>query len=193
MSAADIATCRNRGQRVVLTCGGANAGFNFTQRSQSQAFVSSFQSMVTALGGNIDGCDFNTFEQIAQAPTEMVWIAQQLKGIYGPNFSISCPPAPGAGYAPNDRVMTKAMADAGVLDYAGPQFYDSSDLTTEAILEQLIPQWVTNLGSASRVVLGVGSNYSGGGSTATTVAAWKKLVAQYPNLRGVFGWSAQDM
>jgi hypothetical protein len=84
------------------------------------------------------------------------------------------------------------MADAGVLDYAGPQFYDSSDLTAEAILEQLIPQWVQNLGSASRVVLGVGSNYSGGGATATTVAAWKKLVAQYPDLRGVFGWSAQD-
>ena len=48
VSAADIATWRNRGQRVVLTCGGASAGFNFTARTHSKAFVDSFKSMVTA-------------------------------------------------------------------------------------------------------------------------------------------------
>jgi chitinase len=193
VSAAEIATCRGRGQRVVLTIGGANAGFNYQTRAQSQALVDSIKKMVTQLGGELDGADFNNFEaNIGSSPAEMTWIAQQLKATYGPNFSITCPPAPGAGYAPGDRVLTKAMADACVLDYAGPQFYDSSDLTTEAIVEQLIQEWVKNLGSASRVVIGAGANYSSGGSTATTVAAWKKLVAQYPDLRGVFGWSAQD-
>jgi LysM repeat protein len=193
VSAADIKTCRDRGQRCVLTCGGANAGFNFQNRTQSQAFVNSFVQIVNSLGGEIDGCDFNNFEaNIGSNPTEMVWISQQLKAKYGQNFSITCPPAPGAGYAPMDRTLTKAMADAGVLTFAGPQFYDSSDLTTESILMQLIPEWVKNVGGAEKVVIGAGSGYRGGARTDVTVSAWKKLVATYPNLRGIFGWSAQD-
>lgn len=191
VSSAEIDTCQARGQRVVLTCGGANAGFYFANRTQSTKFVDSFATMYTALGG-VDGCDFNNFEAgIGSNPAEMVWISQQLKAAYGPNFSITCPPAPGAGYAPQDRVLTKALADAGVLTFAGPQFYDSPDLTTEEILLELIPEWVTNVGGADKVVIGAGANYSGGATTATTVAAWNQLVATYPSLRGVFGWSTQ--
>ena len=189
---AEIKTCQDRGQRVVLTVGGANAGFNFQTRAQAQAFVNSFKVMYDQLGG-VDGCDFNNFEaRIGSSPTEMTWIAQQLKAAYGPDFSISAPPAPGAGWAPMDRTLTAAMAKAGVMDYAGPQFYDSSDLTQESTIVNLIDEWVANMGSAEKVVVGLSSNYGAGPTLATCQSAWKKIVAKHPKIRGVFAWSAQD-
>lgn len=193
VTAAEIKTCQARGQRVVLTVGGANAGFNFSTRAQSDAFLNSFKSMNTALGGTLDGCDFNNFEaHVGSSGTEMAYIAKQLKTLYGANFSITCPPAPGAGYAPMDRTLTKAMSDAGVLDYAGPQFYDSADLTVQATIISLVKEWVAHLGDERKVVIGLSANYGGGPTLATCQGVWKNIVAQYPNIRGVFAWSAQD-
>lgn len=194
VSAAEIAACQARGQRVVLTVGGANAGFNFQTRAQSDAFVASFKQMNVDLGGKLDGCDFNNFEaKIGSSATEMTYIATQLKAFYGKDFSITCPPGPGAGFAPNDRVLTAAMAKAGVIDYAGPQFYDSSDLCQLGTITSLIDEWVANMGGdASKVVIGLSANYAGGPTLATSIAAWKQCSAKYPMLRGVFSWSAQD-
>jgi len=195
VNAADIKACQARGQRVVLTCGGANAGFNFQSRTQSQAFVDSFKKINTSLGGTLDGIDFNNFEaQIGSNPTEMTWIAQQLKAAYGANFSVSAPPAPGAGWAPQDRVLCKAMMSAGVMDYAGPQFYDSSDLTQAGTITSLMEDWIQNVagGDASKMVIGLSSNYGAGPSLATCQSVWKTLSTKYPKLRGVFAWSAQD-
>lgn len=193
VTAAEIATCQGRGQRVVLTVGGANAGFNFQTRAQSDAFVESFKQMNATLGGQLSGCDFNNFEAfVGSSGTEMAYIGRRLKEIYGANFSISCPPHPGGGYAPMDRQITKAMSDAGVLDYAGPQFYDSPDLTQATTIIALIKEWVTHLGSAKKVVVGLTSNYGAGPTLATCQTVWKTLAATYPDLRGVFAWSAQD-
>ena len=193
VNAADIKTCRDRGQRVVLTVGGANAGHNFRSRGESDAFVRSFIQIVDSLGGQIDGCDFNNFEAgIGSNPAEMVYISQELKKKYGDDFSITCPPHPGAGYAPMDRTLTKAMSDAGVLTYAGPQFYDSQDLTQAGTITSLIREWCKHLGDPKKVVIGLSSNYGGGASLATCQAVWKQLVAEFPTLRGVFAWSAQD-
>src|SRR3954462_5285294 len=193
VNAADIKTCRDRGQRVVLTVGGANAGYNFRSQAESDAFVRSFNAIVDGLGGQIDGCDFNNFEaQIGSNPAEMVYIAKQLKAKYGPDFSITCPPAPGAGYAPMDRTLTKAMSDAGVLTYAGPQFYDSQDLTQLGTIVSLVREWCAHLGDPRKVVVGLSANYGGGPTLATCQSVWKTLSGEYPSLRGVFAWSAQD-
>ena len=192
VNAAEIDQCQARGQRVVLTVGGANAGFNFSSRAQSDAFIASFKRMYDQLGG-VDGCDFNNFEaHVGSSPTEMVYIAQQLKALYGSDFSITAPPAPGAGWAPMDRTLTAAMAKAGVMDFAGPQFYDSPDLTQLGTITSLIDEWVVNMGDASKVVIGLTSNYGAGPTLATSQEAWKRCVAKHPKLRGVFAWSAQD-
>ena len=197
VNATEIKQVQARGQRVVLTVGGANAGFNFSTRAQSDAFVASFQQMNSLLGGTLDGCDFNNFEAfVGSSGTEMAYIGRSLKTLYGNDFSISCPPHPGGGYAPMDRQITKAMSDAGVLDYAGPQFYDSPDLAQQATIVSLVREWVAHLGDQRKVVVGLSSNYglnSGMGPTlATSTGAWRQLVAEFPNLRGVFAWSAQD-
>lgn len=189
---AEILTCQKRGQRVVLTVGGANAGFNFQTRAQSDAFLSSFKAIYESLGA-LNGIDMNNFEnRIGSSPTEMIYIAKSLKALYGPNFSVTCPPAPGAGWAPLDRTLTKAMAEAGVLDYAGPQFYDSPDLTVTSTIVSLIDEWVLNVGDASKVVVGLTSNYSAGPTLQTSQEAWKLIKAKHPTIRGVFAWSAQD-
>lgn len=193
VNAADIKAVQARGQRVVLTVGGANAGFNFQTRAQSDAFLKSFQAMNTQLGGTLDGCDFNNFEAfVGSSPTEMAYMGKQLKALYGANFSITCPPHPGASYAPNDHLICKAMSDAGALDYAGPQYYDSPDLITQTAIVNLTREWVSYLGDASKVAVGLSANYAGGPTLATCQAAWNQLVKEFPTLRGVFAWSAQD-
>ena len=191
VTAAEIDQCQARGQRVVLTVGGANAGFNFSTRAQSDAFIASFKQIYNQLGG-VDGCDFNNFEAfVGSSQTEMIYIAKQLKSLYGSNFSISAPPHPGKGYAPMDWALMKAMADAGVLDYCGPQFYDSPDLTQTSLIVSLMKDWVANIG-ASKMVIGLSANYGAGPTLTTCMTAWNQLVALYPDLRGVFAWSAQD-
>ena len=191
VTAAEIDQCQQRGQRVVLTIGGANAGFNYATRAQSDAFIASFKKLYDQLGG-VDGCDFNNFEAfVGSSATEMVYIGQQLKAAYGSNFSITCPPNPDQSYAPIDFKLVRAMADAGVLDFAGPQFYDAPDLITTDRIVALTKQWIANIG-ASKVVVGLSANYTGGPTLTTCMTAWNQLKAAYPELRGVFSWSSQD-
>ncbi len=198
ITAGDVAVCRNRGQRVLLSVGGYNAGFNFTTRAESSAFVRSFQTIYQALGG-LDGCDFDNFEEYtvspdppfvpASDPVEMIWIATQLRTLYGSNFSITMPPAPSHVY---DQTLALAMVTAGVLNYAAPQFYDWSgfDVPTD---EGFIDAWVTLLG-ASHVAVGLGANYPYMGSLTVpqNVDVWMYAKSTYPTIKGLFGWSAQD-
>ena len=191
VTAAEIDECQKRGQRVVLTIGGENAGFNFSTRAQSNAFIASFKTMNDLLGG-VDGCDFNNFEAfIGSSATEMVYIGKALKAFYGQNFSITCPPGPDKNWAPMDFVLVKAMADAEVLDYAGPQFYDSSFLTSTEAIVRMTKDWITNIG-AEKVVIGLSANYAAGPTLTTCMTAWNQLELSHPGLRGVFAWSTQD-
>ncbi len=200
-SAARIATCRARGQRVVLTIGGSGANFFFQNRTQSTNCLNSIVSMIGTFG-QIDGLDFNNFEQFSiQYPgttnantlaTEMIWISQQLKTRYGTNFSISAAPSPGAGYAPSDRIVMSAMAAAGVLDYAAPQFYDDSGYASTATCTTILNQWISLLG-ASKVMFGSGANYTPSVSLTVTqaVSVYNTAKAANPTIRGAFGWEAQ--
>jgi chitinase len=185
--AADIQACRQRGQKVILTVGGAGAGFNFSNRGQSQNFIASFQEMHSRLGG-LDGCDFNNFEaNVGSSPEEMIWISQQLKALYGADFAITAPPQPNSA---EDRAMLKAMSDAGVLSWAAPQFYDWSGFNEPGFIANRTRDWVNDLG-AEKVVLGLGANYSNGPSLQDCVREWDAVKIAHPNIRGMFCWSAQ--
>ena len=189
VNSSEIQTVRSRGQRVVLTAGGANAGFNFQTRTQSQNFVNSIYAIVGELG-QIDGIDFNNFEAgIAPSATEMIWIAGQLKARYGSNFSVSSPPAP---WSAQDLNLSIAMVNAGVLDYAGPQFYDGAGLSSPSVIIDYVDQWVKALGDPSKVVVGFGSNYAAGSNMAQVNEAWTTIAQKYLTIRGAFGWSASD-
>lgn len=187
VTAAQVQACRARGQLVILTVGGAQAGFNFNTREKSTRFVESFAAMHDKLGG-VDGCDFNNFEaNIGSSPEEMVWIASQLKARYGSGFAITAPPQPNS---PEDRAMLKAMNDAGVLDWAGPQFYDWNGFNEPGFISRRTDDWVRDLG-AGRVLLGLAANYGNGPSLEDCIREWDAVRAKHPDIRGMFCWSAQ--
>jgi chitinase len=184
---ADIQACRARGQKVILTVGGANAGYNFDNRAKSQNFVNSFKVMHDRLGG-VDGCDFNNFEaNIGSSPAEMIWISQQLKAMFGQGFAITAPPQPNS---PEDRAMLKAMSDAGVLTWAAPQYYDWSGFNAAGFVANRTNDWVADLG-AEKVVLGLSANYHNGPSLQDCIREWNAVKAAHPSIRGAFCWNAQ--
>ena len=194
ISADKIQQVRARGQKVLLTVGGASAGYNFDTRAKSQNFVKSFMSMYSALGG-VDGIDFNNFEAgIGSTPSEMVWICQQLIAQYGPGFAVTCPPSPNGNYAPQDRTLTAALSAAGVLTYAAPQYYDYSGFKPANVVKNFTDEWVAHLGDASKVVVGLSANYDYDNALtlAECIREWKAIKAAHPTIRGMFCWNAQN-
>jgi len=193
ISADKIQQVRARGQKVLLTVGGASAGFNFDTRSKSENFVKSFMGMYTALGG-VDGVDFNNFEAgIGATPSEMVWICQQLVAQYGPNFAVTCPPSPDGNYAPADRTLTAALSSAGLLTYAAPQYYDYDGVKPANVIKKYTDQWVDHLGDASKVMVGFSANYDYNSSPTLDecVREWNAVKKAHPDIRGMFCWNAQ--
>jgi hypothetical protein len=183
---ADLRYARaTQGRKIILSVGGAGAGMSFPNRSKSQTFVNSIASIYNRLGG-FDGIDWNTFEG-SQAPDtgEMIWASLELKRLY-PGFIITAPPAPWNGV---DKTFCRAMADAGALDYAAPQYYDGPGLATQSYIVGSVNEWAALLGP-SKVVVGFGiwdqPNYM---SIGAAVATWNQVEANLPNLRGAFDWT----
>ena len=189
-----VQTVRQRGQRVILTVGGAQAGFAFDNRSKSENFLASVKTMYTRLGG-FDGIDFNNYEativsaaNVVAVTTELVWISQQLKATYGSDFAITSPPQPND---PLQQTMMAALARFGVLDYAGPQYYDWSGFNAPGFISKRTDTWVDVLGDAKKAVVGMSANYSNGPSMDDCLREWDALVKKHPDIRGAFCWSAQ--
>lgn len=192
--AADIKTVRARGQRVVLSTGGAGQGINFSSRSVSQRFVDSVVRINTELGGTlaspvIDGVDFNTFEAEATPNTaEYLWMFTELKRRFGQDFGITSPPAP---WKAQDKAMIREALSKDLMTYAGPQFYDDPGLADPAYIIKTTRDWVQNVagGDASKIVVGFGmenmANYS---SIEQILTAWRAIEKEFPTIRGAFLW-----
>jgi chitinase len=194
VSAQMVQACRARGQRVILTVGGAQAGYAWDNRTKSQNFVDSFQVMYDKLGG-VDGVDFNNFEgsivtadNVGTVTGEMVWISRQLKARFGDNFAITSPPQPND---PVQQQLMKGLLDAGVLTYAAPQYYDWSGFNEPGYIKGRTDTWVSLLGNASNVAVGLSASYSNGPSLDDCIREWDAVKATHPGIRGMFCWCAQ--
>lgn len=192
--AADIRTVRARGQRVVLSTGGAGQGIDFSSRSVSRRFVDSVVRINTELGGTlaspvIDGVDFNTFEAEATPNTaEYLWMFAELKRRFGRDFGITSPPAP---WKAEDKAMIREALSRDLMAYAGPQFYDGAGLADPEYIVATTRDWVQNVagGDASKIVVGFGmenmENYS---SIDQILTAWRAIEKEFPTIRGTFLW-----
>ena len=188
-----VQAVRARGQKVILTVGGAGAGYAWDNRSKSTNFVNSFKAIADQLGG-VDGIDFNNYEagivtsdNYAAVSAEMVWIAQQLKAAYGSNFAVTSPPQP------NDTLqqsLMKALKDAGVLTYAAPQFYDWNGFNAVGYISNAINTWSALLGE-DNVAVGMSANYGNGPSLDDCAREWSTIKGAHTGVRGMFCWSAQ--
>jgi chitinase len=195
VTATQVQACRLRGQRVILTVGGASAGYAWDTRTKSRNFVASFHGMYARLG-RVDGVDFNNYEatilntsNLAAVTADMVWITQQLRALYGADFAITSPPQPND---PNQQSLMAGLARAGVLNWAGPQFYDWTGFNASGYIAGRINTWVDLVGGdASRTVVGLSANYSNGPSLDDCVREWNAVKAAHPAIRGMFCWSAQ--
>ena len=188
-----VQACRARGQKVMLTVGGAGAGYAWDNRDKSTNFVKSFKVLADQFGG-VDGIDFNTYEagivtadNFGAVSGEMVWIAQQLKAAYGDNFAVTSPPQP------NDSLQQSLMAalkDAGVLTYCAPQFYDWNGFNAVGYIKNATDTWAARIG-AGNLAIGLSANYDNGPSMDDCAREWNAIKAAYPGIRGMFCWSAQ--
>jgi chitinase len=183
---ADIQYARTvQKRKVILSIGGQGGGMSFPNRAKSQRFVDSVVGLYNQFGG-IDGIDWNTFEA-DQAPdtAEMIWMSLELKRRY-PGFLVTAPPAPWNNL---DKDFCVAMASAGALDYAAPQYYDGPGLAAPSYIINSVDEWVRLLGP-TKVVVGFGiwnqANYS---SVGQVVEAWNEVERRHPSVRGGFDWS----
>ena len=192
--AADVKTCRARGQRIVMSCGGAGNGINFASRTESTRFVDAIVRINTELGGTanapvLDGVDFNTFEADAAPNTaEYLWIAYELRRRLGSGFGVTSPPAP---WSDRDKQFCKAMLAGDAMDYAAPQYYDGPGLSDPNYIVTNVNEWIRDVagGDASKIVVGFGMENLPNYSTIDQIKdAWNRIEAAHPTIRGGFLW-----
>jgi len=190
----DIQTCRSRGQRIIMTIGGAAAQLTLNTQARADAFIASVKSINealkvgTSLSGSaattpaIDGIDWNNFEgaNISGQATYMTYASQQLKAYYGSDFLITSPPAAfGPTQYVSDRLLLATLYRSNALDWMCPQFYDPSNLNTTSNVRTFLDLYHTAvtvpadafLGTSSasvtipRSVIGIGSSVKAGSSS----------------------------
>lgn len=197
-----ISTVRGRGQRVILSFGGAGATFDFLTRTHSQNFVNSVRAINTQWGGTLtspafDGVDFNTFEADAvRNSAEYIWMGHELKRIFGFNFIVTAPPTPNWGG--RDHQFCRDVLAAGAFDFVSPQYYDGGLATSYNILdapETSITWWVNNIagGDASKIGVGFGITWPGAGASDYMTwqaihSVWNTLESRHPSLRAAWIW-----
>lgn len=131
----EIAICRSRGQKIILTVGGANAAVSIDTPTRAANFVASIKAINVQLGGSgttnvIDGIDFNNYETIISAnqATYMGDAALALRAYYGDDFIFTSPPAvfgrTAGGQAWNDRWLLARLYSRDAIDLFSPQYYD---------------------------------------------------------------------
>lgn len=168
---ADIATCRARGQRVIMTCGGAGAQISVTNQTQADNFVQSVKDANVEFGGSgttaaIDGIDWNNFEQATDANLRvwMTYASLKLKAYYGSDFLITAPPAATTfnSQMQSDRLLLATMYRGGsvtgysghALDWMCPQFYDGPGLNTESQISTMLDAYHTAVNVAGSSSIG---------------------------------------
>lgn len=212
---ADIATCRARGQRIILSIGGAGGQTYIQTKVRADAFIASVKTINDGLGGSgttaaIDGIDWNNFEgtSIAGSGTWQTYAGQQLKAYYGNDFIITSPPAgfslSGPGAQPtSDRLLLAEMYAGDALDWLCPQFYDPSDLNTLANARLGLDVYhaaVTVNGVSVQIPrnhIGVGYGVATPGTTArwspaNAATAYTTLVSDGRAPKGGFNWAAHE-
>lgn len=212
---ADIATCRARGQRCIMTVGGQNAQITINSQATADNFIQSIKDANVAFGGSgttnaFDGIDWNNFEGAeagTASPAWMTYAGQQLKAYYGSDFLITAPPAPEYTSGPGgasvqvtaDRLLLATMYDGGALDWFCPQNYDNAESIGETkFTREKYNTAITVNGHSVTLpysIMGVGFRVGGAGQWATNAAAatgYTTLVNDGYAPKGCFVFSANN-
>lgn len=210
---ADIATCRARGQKILVSVGGAGGQVYITSQARADAFIASIKSMNVGLGGSgttlaFDGIDWNNFEGVQQGSQGawMSYVGQQLRAFYGDDFIFCAPPAAfGPTQHISDRALLAELYQNGVLDWMCPQYYDPSGLNTLAnarFFSDFYNGAVTINGQSVQIPrdhIGVGFSIKPTGAStgsrwgvAEAISAYTTLVSDGRTPKGAFNWSNEE-
>lgn len=185
----DVRELTAQGKHVVLSVGGAGSFVSLETSIRQNNFLNSFISIVDKY--EVSGIDWNLeSEYTPDQINGMIWITQQLRNHYGPQFSVTFPPAPWRG---TDKEFAKRLSDANLLDMVAPQYYDHNNLVQENYVIGNVNEWITLIGDASKV--GVGFRLGTLDITMSIEQARRimdTLRAQHPLLRGAFVWEIEN-
>jgi chitinase len=206
---ADIATCKARGQHVIISVGGAGGTITVGNSASATAFANSVSSLMTTWG--FEGVDLDLENGIN--PTFMAQALRQLSQLH-PGLIITMAPQTVDVAKPTSDYLALALSIKDILTICNCQYYNSGsqfgadgNIYVEGTVDFLVALPVIQLEAGlapSQVGLGLPSQASAGNgyvNPSVVVAALKCLDTgqpdggkyqppkAYPGMRGAMTWS----
>ncbi|HTU73754.1 MAG TPA: glycosyl hydrolase family 18 protein [Trebonia sp.] len=206
----DIATLHSRGQKVILSVGGANGTISVDDAASASAFASSVDSLIKQYG--FDGVDIDLENGVN--PTYMASALQQLEGDVGSSLIITLAPQTVDTQSTGDDYFALALDIKSILTMINTQYYNSGTMNgcdgnvyaegTENFITALACTELEGGLSPSQVGIGLPASNSAAGSgyvsPSVVNAALDCLAARqncgsfvpsqsWPSIRGVMTWS----
>lgn len=183
------------GRRVILSLGGsANSGASGLQTSQHRTnFLNSVTALVDEYG--FQGIDFDFEAGVPISVDGFVYVARQLRALYGSDFWITMAPFEVSSVESAMKEVAKQLKSSGDLTYVGYQFYNlNGGVPNTAVVLAKLQEWMNYTGATpNEMVLGLWYgpwDWPGGTimSYAQMITVWNGVKAQYPTIRGVYTW-----
>jgi chitinase len=206
----DIATLQSRGQKVILSVGGADGTIEVDDAASAAAFASSVYSIIQQYGFN--GVDIDLENGVD--PTYMASALEQLESDVGSSLIITLAPQTVDTQSTGDDYFQLALDIKSILTMMNTQYYNSGTMNgcdgnvyaegTENFMTALACTELEGGLSASQIGLGLpaSSSAAGSGYVAPSLVndALDCLAAKancgsfvpsstYPGIRGVMTWS----
>jgi chitinase len=206
----DIATLHSRGQKVILSVGGANGTVSVSDATSASNFASSVDALIKQYG--FDGVDIDLENGVN--PTYMASALQQLEGDVGSSLIITLAPQTVDTQSTGNDYFQLALTIKSILTMINTQYYNSGSMNgcdgnvyseaTENFMTALACTELQGGLSASQVGLGLPASPSAAGSgyvsPSLVNSALDCLAARtncgsfvpssaHPGLRGVMTWS----
>jgi len=189
--AVDVSDAHARGQKVLLSIGGANdQGIHVTNGRQVGQMASSVSAIVNTYG--FDGIDWDLENDVTWNIQSVTAVSNKLKKTYGKCFLISVAPAP-------DDVQWKIWASrmGRALDLFGMQFYEypSTDAQRIGAIVSRTNEMIKKYRVPARKLM-IGAMTTGGqcrtctSSPRTYLRAFNKVHTQHPGIRGTYVWDS---
>jgi chitinase len=206
----DIKTLQSRGQKVILSVGGANGTISVDDATSASNFASSVYSIIAQYGFN--GVDIDLENGVD--PQYMASALEQLESDVGSGLIITLAPQTVDTQSTGDDYLALALDIKSILTMINTQYYNSGSMNgcdgnvysegTENFMTALACIELQGGLSASQVGLGLPASSSAAGSGYVSPSlvndALDCLAAQancgsfvpstaYPGIRGVMTWS----
>jgi chitinase len=206
----DIATLHSRGQKVILSVGGANGTVSVANAASASAFASSVDSLIQQYG--FDGVDIDLENGVN--PTYMASALEQLQSDVGSSLIITLAPQTVDTQSTGDDYFQLALDIKSILTMINTQYYNSGTMNgcdgnvyaegTENFMTALACTELEGGLSPSQVGLGLPASTSAAGSGYVSPSvvndALDCLAARqncgsfvpptsWPGIRGVMTWS----